>query len=138
MSKKLLVIPLILITMIFGYFFTQDRSCGAVCGTQTDSVNAAQFHDLISQGSSVLLDVRTKQEYASGHIASAINLDFNDQSFPAQLSLLDKTKNYLVYCRSGNRSSQAIKIMQQSGFSGIVDLEGGIQSWQASNLPITQ
>ncbi len=84
----------------------------------------------------VVLDVRTPQEYAEGHLDGAVLVDFYDPDFADQLSRLDLGVPYLVYCRSGNRSGQALAMMQQLGFASAVDIDGGIVGWQASGLPV--
>lgn len=77
---------------------------------------------------SVLLDVRTPGEYASSHITSAINIDFENQTFLSEIKKLDTSKTYFVYCRSGNRSGKAIAIMKTNGFKNIYELRGGVGS----------
>lgn len=76
----------------------------------------------------VLLDVRTPSEFSSGHIDKAVNIDFQDSSFVSEIKKLDTTKTYFVYCRSGNRSGQAISIMKSNGIKNIYELSGGIIS----------
>lgn len=79
---------------------------------------------------SVLLDVRTEDEYNNGIIADAINIDIHrGQEFVHELETLDKTKNYYVYCRSGARSAKACEIMNQLGFENAYNLVGGIIEW---------
>ena len=78
----------------------------------------------------VLLDVRTVAEFRSGHIDGATNIDFENMSFHSEVQKLDATKTYFVYCRSGNRSGQAISAMKKSGFTNIYELKGGIISNQ--------
>jgi phage shock protein E len=85
-----------------------------------------------------LLDVRTPEEFASGHLAGAENLDFNARaSFEAQLAALDRNAPYAIYCRSDNRSGQALEMMRGLGFTDVVDLAGGIIAWQAAGRPVT-
>lgn len=79
-----------------------------------------------STENSVLLDVRTSDEYASSHIASAINIDFENQTFLSEIKKLDTSKTYFVYCRSGNRSGKAVTMMKNNGFKNIYELRGGI------------
>ena len=74
----------------------------------------------------VIIDVRTPNEYATGHLPKAINIDFYDKNFKDQINQLDKEGNYLVYCRSGNRSSQAIALMKELGFNNLDELVGGV------------
>jgi len=76
----------------------------------------------------VLLDVRTPEEFSIGHIQSAINIDFQNQSFLSDIKNLDNTKTYFVYCRSGNRSGKAVSLMKEHGFTNIYELQGGIIS----------
>ena len=78
----------------------------------------------------VVLDVRTDAEVADGIIPNAIHIDiYKGQGFIDEVEALDKTKNYYVYCRSGNRSGQACAIMEQLGFENAYNLEGGILEW---------
>lgn len=70
----------------------------------------------------VLLDVRTPEEYSSGNIPNSINIDVLSSDFKSKIELLDKNKEYLIYCRSGNRSSIAAGIMATNGFIKIYNL----------------
>ncbi len=79
----------------------------------------------------VILDVRTDNEVSDGKIPNSIQLDFyRGQDFISELEKLDKSKNYYVYCRSGNRSGQACKMMSQLGFENTYNLIGGILRWE--------
>jgi len=79
----------------------------------------------------VILDVRTPQEVEEGYIPGAINIDiFLGQGFLEELGKLDKSKNYYVYCRSGNRSGQACAIMNSIGIANAYNLEGGFMEWE--------
>lgn len=71
----------------------------------------------------IILDVRTREEYLSGNISNAINIDVLSQDFKSKIDMLDKNKEYLIYCRSGNRSSIASSIMSTNGFINIYNLE---------------
>ncbi len=70
----------------------------------------------------ILLDVRTAEEYSSGNIPNSINIDVLSPEFKSKIELLDKNKEYLVYCRSGNRSLIASSIMATNGFIKIYNL----------------
>jgi rhodanese-related sulfurtransferase len=74
----------------------------------------------------VLIDVRTPAEFAAGHISGAINIDFEDVSFPTEVSKLDPNTPYFIYCRSGRRSGLSAEIMKKAGILNITDLQGGI------------
>lgn len=79
----------------------------------------------------VILDVRTPEEVEEGIIGDAIHLDiYTGQAFVDALEKLDKSKNYYVYCRSGNRSGQACAIMNSLGFANAYNLKGGILEWE--------
>lgn len=85
----------------------------------------------------VVLDVRTPEEFAEGHLEGAVLVDFYAADFADQLAALDADVPYLVYCRSGNRSGQALGVMEQLGFTSVVDVDGGIVAWTGAGLPVT-
>lgn len=85
---------------------------------------------LANDSKALILDVRTDAEVEEGIIPNAIQLDiYKGQGFIYKLEELDKSKNYYVYCRSGNRSGQACAIMNQLGFENAYNLVGGILQW---------
>lgn len=86
---------------------------------------------------SVLVDVRTPSEFLAGHIDKAINIDFENQTFLSEIKKLDVNKTYFVYCRSGNRSGQAISLMKANGIKNIYELQGGIVSNKDSVTLVT-
>lgn len=86
---------------------------------------------LEKDNNAVILDVRAPEEVDEGYIPNALNIDFYlGQEFIDELEKLDKTKNYYVYCRSGNRSGQACAIMKNIGFTNTFNLEGGFMQWE--------
>lgn len=71
----------------------------------------------------IVIDVRTPDEIAeTGAIENSINIDFKSSDFKEKISVLDKDKEYILFCKSGNRSGQASKIMAEMGFSNINNL----------------
>ena len=86
----------------------------------------------------VIIDVRTPAEFASRHIANAINIDFRSESFWSEISHLDKSKTYLMYCQSGNRSRGALDVMIEMDFKEVYHLSAGISGWIAEDFPIAQ
>lgn len=85
--------------------------------------------------SAIILDVRQPEEFAEGHLAQAINLDWLNQTvFINGLAKLNKQKTYYVYCRSGRRSQAAAGKLKAEGFQ-VVDLKGGYLHWVESGLP---
>lgn len=84
-----------------------------------------------------ILDVRTPSEYIPEHIEGAYNRDFYDDDFDLQLDSLDKDRIYLIYCRSGNRSGQALKIMENLEFNTVYNMLGGMNDWNAQGFSTT-
>lgn len=86
---------------------------------------------MLKDDNAFILDVRTPEEVEEGCIPNATNIDiYLGQDFLTALEKLDKTKNYYVYCRSGNRSGQACAIMNSVGFENTHNLEGGFMNWE--------
>jgi rhodanese-related sulfurtransferase len=86
---------------------------------------------LQNDDNAVILDVRSPQEVEEGYIPGAVNIDiYLGQGFLEELQKLDKSKNYYVYCRSGNRSGQACAIMNSIGIPNAYNLEGGMLQWE--------
>lgn len=80
---------------------------------------------------SIILDVRTSEEFEAGYIPVAKQLDIrNPETFMQGLESLDKSASYYVYCRSGARSAQACQVMSQMGFETTFNLLGGILDWK--------
>jgi rhodanese-related sulfurtransferase len=84
----------------------------------------------------VIVDVRTPEEFAQGHIEDAVNIDVEDASFATAIAGLDPEVTYLVYCRTGNRSASAVAQMRSAGLSDVIDVEGGVVSWTEAGLPL--
>jgi rhodanese-related sulfurtransferase len=115
----------------------------AACGgsTTTDAGLALtavdEVEDIVSEPPAdlVVLDIRTPEEFAAGHIAGAINIDYYADDFEQRLEALDRDVPYVMYCNSGNRSSSTLPLMDSIGFSEVYELEGGIQAWLSAGLP---
>lgn len=105
-------------------------ACGSAAEGTVTLVNAEASEQLIeSTRDLVVLDVRTPEEVADGALPGAINIDLSSPEFTRQVAELDRNVPYFVYCRSGNRSAQAVRIMQDLGFTEIYELDGGILDW---------
>ena len=102
----------------------------------TENVNVNEFSEVIKDAGVVILDVRTAEEFAQGHIAGSINIDVSSSDFVAKVSELDKTKTYAVYCRSGNRSAVATAEMEKLGFTSLYNMTGGAIDWSAAGFPL--
>jgi phage shock protein E len=107
------------------------------CGSPAAAnLGAADFQKKASEAGVVVLDVRTAGEFMTGHIANAINIDVEGMTFDGDISKLDKSATYAVYCHSGRRSGIAVGKMKDAGFKNIFNLTNGIQEWQAAGLPL--
>ncbi|WP_175955603.1 rhodanese-like domain-containing protein [Schaalia sp. Marseille-Q2122] len=85
-----------------------------------------------------IIDVRTPEEYAEGHLEGAINIDIYAEDFERQIKALDPSGNYAVYCRSGNRSGQAVSFMEGAGFTTVQDLGSREAAAEALGAPIVK
>lgn len=115
-----------LIIMAAGLCLTACRSNRHTFRT----IEARQAAPMASRQNIIILDVRTPQEFAAGHLPGAINIDYLNPTFSDSIRQLEKNKKYLVYCKSGNRSTKAADIMQQLGFRKVTNMLGGITRWQ--------
>ena len=84
--------------------------------------------------SAIILDVRTAEEFNSGHIENARLMDVQKDDFIQQLSSLDKNKTYLIYCRSGKRSEKALNLLTEQGFKKAYHLKGGYLAWKEETI----
>lgn len=84
----------------------------------------------------VLLDVRTPGEFRSERIDGAVLVDYQSGNFRSEVGALDRGKTYLVYCRTGNRSRGAIRVMEEEGFRNVYHLDGGIVRWMEAGFPV--
>lgn len=83
-----------------------------------------------------ILDVRTPEEYRAGCLKDSKMIDFRAADFDQKIATLSKDANYLVYCRSGSRSAEAVSRMRDIGINNIIEMRGGIVAWQAAGLPV--
>jgi rhodanese-related sulfurtransferase len=110
----------------------------AGCSSSSSAVDlsVSEFSSKVAEAGIITLDVRTPGEFNEGHIEGAKLIDFQSGNFESEIATLDKTKTYAVYCRSGSRSGQAVKIMSDAGFTNIYNLDGGVIDWANAGLPL--
>ena len=99
-------------------------------------MNVTEFSAKIAEAGVITLDVRTPGEFAEGYIEGARLIDFQSGNFENEIASLDKNATYAVYCRSGNRSGQAVKIMHDASFHDVYNLDGGVIDWTNAGLPL--
>lgn len=108
-------------------------STGPAVVTHLTPVGAA---DLVSNNEVLVLDVRTPEEFADGHLAGAVNVDYKSEGFEAGLAALDSGSTVLVYCRSGNRSTRSLPALEKMGFERVFHLDGGFNAWKEAGQSI--
>ena len=99
-------------------------------------VGVDEFANIISVPGVVILDVRTPQEFAEGHIEGAVNIPVESADFIDQVAQLDPSVTYGVYCRSGNRSQPAVDGMASVGVTGVYELDSGTIGWTDAGQPL--
>ena len=84
----------------------------------------------------IVIDVRTPEEFAEGHIKDARNVDIASPDFQKNLAKLDPSKRYLVHCAAGGRSTRSLSLLIKAGFKSILHLDGGLNAWKEAGLPL--
>jgi rhodanese-related sulfurtransferase len=110
----------------------------AGCSSSSSAIDLSvtEFSAKVAEAGVITLDVRTPGEFAEGYIQGARLIDFQSGNFENEIAALDKNATYAVYCRSGNRSSQAVKVMQDAGFTNVFNMNGGVIDWANAGLPL--
>ena len=105
-------------------------------GQTTNDIEIDEFKKKMASEKYVLVDVRTAEEFSDRHIEGAFNIDYFSATFSDDISKVGFEIPVLLYCRSGNRSSKAMKTMKELGFKEVYNLEGGIKGWISENNPV--
>ena len=109
-------------------------SCSA--GPAPSSISQAELADRMGTRSAPLvIDVRTRREFDSGHIPGAVNIPYDQ--LPGRFGELESSQEIVVYCEGGGRSTAAASALRGAGFSTVLHLEGDMSAWRASQLPCT-
>ena len=130
---------LMVMTILFAAY-----SLNAFCAEVKVSteLSAQQAKELIAQHRNdpefVILDVRTPAEYQQGHIGGAVLLDYYSPRFNQSLDILDRSRTYLIYCRSGSRSGRTSQKLAALGFTKVYDLAGGVLAWNSRKYPLVK
>lgn len=94
---------------------------------------------LLASGEAIIvLDVRTPEEFAGGHLKDAVNVDFNGGDFEAELAKLDPSKPYLVHCAAGGRSGKSMELFKKLKFARIYHLADGYNGWIDAGKPVVK
>jgi len=85
-----------------------------------------------------IIDIRTADEYAAGHLENSILIDYYAENFKTEIEKLDRAKSYLIYCRTGHRTGLARDIMKEMGFLSVYNMTGGITAWQSDGYVVVK
>ena len=142
------LIPLVVLALL-GLTVSMGLEAGfsaSPYGTETQKqaevahLSPGEAHDFILKNHAnshlIILDVRTPAEFAEGHLANAVNIDFHGNNFRQDIAELDRQKAYLIYCRTGRRSDRTLAMMKDMGFTRAYNMLGGITQWQQEGFDI--
>lgn len=149
MNPKNLIISVFLGALIIGVLLTsvsiQTETNTAKSETKIQiikNITPEEAYILIQENKDnpnfVILDVRTPEEFLGEYIENAVNLDYYSDTFRNDLDKLDKNRTYLIYCKSGRRSENALNIMKEQDFREVYNMLGGIIEWKSKGLPTTK
>jgi rhodanese-related sulfurtransferase len=107
-------------------------SCGSEdVNAQNQLVTQLEWKALIGKTHNPqIVDVRTSEEFNEGHLEEAVNIDFYENDFMEQMSVLDKDRPVFIYCQSGGRSGKASDKLFEAGYKQLYDLQGGYSHWE--------
>jgi rhodanese-related sulfurtransferase len=139
---------LILVPVILGIIgVIAGGGCNSTAGTTTTTtavsiidINVQDSRTLLQDNKDnphfIILDIRTPDEFATGHLEKAQNIDYYAADFRARIDKLSRTETYFIYCRTGHRSGLARDMMKEMGFLHIYNMTGGINDWTAAGNPV--
>lgn len=127
------------LVIILGLATAGCQAQNASTGVVNMDVGVEDFATALSNSNeALLLDVRTDKEFMEGHLMGATQLDFFRDDFKEEVEKLDRSRPVFVYCRSGNRSGKAAKLMKELGFAEVYNLEGGFGAWSSAGKAIAK
>lgn len=132
----ILCLPLAFIACQSGTTKTNSETTSTTNETVVEApyqnIGIGEFREKMNDDNVVILDVRTPEEIAEGKVEGAIEIDYKADDFSEKIDALDRDKTYLVYCRSGGRSSRSCMEMAEKGFEDVYNLMGGYMGWEAT------
>ena len=118
--------------------FSPGPCASAVQGQVIRDITVAEADSLIKADSEkpcfVLLDIRTAQEFEAGHLVGAVDIDYRDSTFAANIDRLDRNATYLLYCRTAHRTTLSLPLFKEKGFVEVYNMLGGITQWKQDGL----
>lgn len=116
-------------SLSFGVVFGVMCLVFNACGEPAPDARPIEGFTPEMQGKGLLIDVRTPEEYAAGHLEGAVNIDWLGPDFETKIQALDKDRELFLYCKAGSRSAKAQKKLREWGFHHTVNLEGGYDAY---------
>lgn len=99
-----------------------------------ERIGLSEAKDLMKNEKNLkIIDVRTPEEFNNGHLEKAVNIDFRNPGFESKISALDRDEAYLIYCKSGGRSGQALEIMKELDFKNVKEMRDGYSAYIKNN-----
>ena len=139
MQKKLLIYAILIFIICIGFVLP---SLSVQDSTRIIAVSAKEAANLIDKHNGdkdfAILDIRTPGEFQSGHLPKSIPIDFYSKTFVDQLSRLDKEKTFLIYCRTGNRSTKSLEIFKKLKFQKVYHMASGISAWKSEGFTVVK
>ncbi|MBN9399110.1 MAG: rhodanese-like domain-containing protein ['Candidatus Kapabacteria' thiocyanatum] len=126
MGKKHYVAVMIALLVVVAKAFAGD----------TGDVTVEQARKMIDRKNVIVLDVRKADEYAAGHLANAVWIDFYSDKFESRVKKLSRKKQIVVYCATGRRSAATLEMMKKNGFTNAHDMLGGYKAWAEKGQPV--
>jgi thioredoxin 1 len=127
------------VTLVLSFLVAACQQSANNSKSINEKVSIEQFEKfLVEKSNALILDVRTPEEFAAGHVKGAVNLNIYDAGFKDALVKLDKSKPVLVYCKAGGRSADAATQMQALGFSEVYNFGGGMLAWANADKPMVK
>ncbi len=133
---NMIIKPFLLVAFVFVAFISCKNAVDD--SSRVELITVEDMDSLLKMEKVQLVDVRTPEEYAEGHIEGAININFNDDNFVDLIAKVDKSKPVAVYCGRGGRSGRCSAYMKKAGFTKIYDLDGGITEWKFKGKKIAR
>ena len=120
----------------FGLFYL---GCSETPQVEIPDITVGEAETILRENQGVIvLDIRTAQEFARGHIAGAMHVDFRAPNFRDALVGLDADRSYIVHCASGGRSRRSLPIFGELGFRRVYHLPAGMEGWREAGLPVAR
>ncbi len=136
-NRTIIIVTLAVLALITGgaaWISTANSASTTAPVIASQRITPLEYQNQFSDGSPhLLIDVRTPEEFTSGHIQNAVNISV--ETLQARLDEVPRDTPIVVYCRTGNRSASAAQILVEGGYQPVYDL-GGIQDWVAQSLPL--